>query len=168
MLNISTIENALNRLSDALAQKDIKGEVCLYRGAVMYLVYDARPSTKDVDAIFHPTKELRDLISQIGSEMDLGDQWLNDGVKGFVVDHPRRVLFEKSHLRVLVPEPDYLLAMKVLAARVDTSDAEDVRVLIKTLGLSKPAEVFKILEQYYPKNQIRPATQFFVEEIFGS
>ncbi len=168
MLNKSTIENALNRLNDALAHKNIKGEVCLYGGAVMCLVYDARPSTKDIDAIFHPTKELRDLISQIGSEMSLGDHWLNDGVKGFVVDHPRRILFEKSHLRVVVPEPDYLLAMKVLAARVDTSDAEDVRFLIKNIGLSRPAEVFKILEQYYPKNQIRPATQFFVEEIFGS
>jgi hypothetical protein len=168
MLNKSTLEKAFNRLNDALAHKNIKGEVCLYGGAVMCLVYDARPSTKDVDAIFHPTKELRDLISQIGREMDLGDQWLNDGVKGFVVDHPRRVLFEKSHLRLLVPEPDYLLAMKVLAVRVDTSDAEDVRFLIKRLGLTTPAQVFEILEQYYPKNQIRPATQFFVEELFES
>lgn len=168
MLNKSTIEKAFNRLNDTLAHKNIKGEVCLYGGAVMCLVYDARPNTKDVDAIFHPTKELRDLISQIGSEMDLGDQWLNDGVKGFVVDHPRRFFFQKSHLLVMVPEPDYLLAMKVLAARVDTSDADDVRFLVKKLGLTTPAEVFKILEQYYPNNQVRPATQFFVEEIFGS
>ncbi|MBK8576215.1 MAG: hypothetical protein IPN90_11250 [Elusimicrobia bacterium] len=168
MLKKSDIENALNRLNDALAKKDMKGEVCLYGGAVMCLVYDARPSTKDVDAIFFPTEELRKLISQVGEELKLGDHWLNDGVKGFVVDHPRRVLFQKSNLHVLVPEPDYLLAMKVLAARADTSDAEDVRFLIKKLGLTKPAEVFRILEQYYPKSRVRPATQFFVEEILGS
>lgn len=168
MLNKSDIENALNLINVALAKKDIKGEICLYGGAVMCLVYDARPSTKDIDAIFHPSKELRELIAQVGNELKIGDHWLNDGVKGFVVDHPRRVFFQKSHLQVLVPEPDYLLAMKVLAARADTSDAADVRFLIKNLGLTKPAQVFKILEQYYPQNRIRPATQFFVEEIFGS
>ena len=168
MLNKTDIEDALNRLNDVLAHKNIKGEVCLYGGAVMCLVYDARPSTKDIDAIFRPAKELRELISQIGIELEIGKQWLNDGVKGFVVDHPRRIFFQKSHLLVMVPEPDYLLAMKVLAARVDTSDADDVRFLVKKLGLTTPAEVFKILEQYYPKKQVRPATQFFVEEIFGS
>jgi hypothetical protein len=29
---------------------------------------------------------------------------------------------------------------------------------------SEKLEVFAILEQYYPRQQIRPATQFFVEE----
>lgn len=162
------ITNALNQLNNALAQKNTKGEVCLYGGAVMCLVYDARPSTKDIDAIFRPAKELRELIRQVGADLKIGGNWLNDGVKGFVVDHPRHVLFEKSHLQVMVPEPDYLLAMKVLAARADTSDADDVRFLIKKLGLTKPAQVFAILEQYYPQHRIRPATQFFVEEIFGS
>lgn len=168
MLNKSDIENALNQLNDALAKKEMKGEVCLYGGAVMCLVYDARPSTKDVDAIFYPSDELRKLISQVGQELNIGDQWLNDGVKGFVVEHPRRIFIQKSNLSVMVPEPDYLLAMKVLAARADTSDAEDVRFLIKKLGLTNPADVFRILEQYYPKNRVRPATQFFVEEIFES
>lgn len=168
MLNKIDIENALNRLNEMMAKKNIKGEVCLYGGAVMCLAYDARPSTKDIDAVFHPAKEMRELISQVGEELKIGTDWLNDGVKGFVVDHPRRVFFQKSNLHISIPEPDYLLAMKVLSARVDTSDAEDVRFLIKKLGFTTPAQVFKILEQYYPKNQIRPATQFFVEEIFGS
>jgi hypothetical protein len=65
-----------------------------------------------------------------------------------------------------VPAPDYLLAMKALAARVDMEDVPDVKFLINQLGLLKPEEVFAILEKYYPRQQIKPATQYFIEELF--
>ena len=94
------------------------------------------------------------------------EDWLNDAVKGFVVQHPQRIFLDASHLKVYVPEPDYLLAMKTLAARVDTTDRKDIEFLIHALKLSRPEEVFAILEKYYPRQQIRPATQFFVEELF--
>ena len=45
-------------------------------------------------------------------------------------------------------------------------DREDVRTLINVLGLTTPEEVFSIIEKYYPKNQIKPSTQYFIEEIF--
>ena len=57
--------------------------------------------------------------------------------------------------------------MKTLAARVDTTDAADIRTLIDMLDLTKPEEVFAILEKYYPRQQVRPATQYFIEELFG-
>jgi hypothetical protein len=168
MLNKLDIENALLKLNEALANKELKGEVCLYGGAVMCLAYNARPSTKDVDAIFHPSSELRELVARVGEELNLGPHWLNDGVKDYVVEHSRRILFQMSHLHVYVPEPEYLLAMKVLAARADTNDADDVRFLIKKLELTHAEQVFTILDQYYPASRIRPATRFFVEEIVGS
>ncbi len=51
MLNKRDIENALIKLNDALAKRGIKGEICLYGGAVMCLAYDPRPTTKDVEEI---------------------------------------------------------------------------------------------------------------------
>ena len=39
--------------------------------------------------------------------------------------------------------------------------------LINALGLTRPEQVFAILEKYYPRQQIKPATQYFVEELFG-
>ncbi len=160
------IKRYLEELNDELRAMSVKGEVCLYGGAVMCLVYDARPATKDVDAIFKPAQQMREAIERVAQAHGLRSDWLNDAVKGFVVPHQQRILFDFSHLKVYVPEPDYLLAMKAIAARTDTADADDVRLLIKSLGLSRAEEVFAILEDYYPRQQIKPATQFFIEELF--
>ncbi len=160
------IKQYLEDLNDELRNANTKGEACLYGGAVMCLVYEARPSTRDVDAIFKPISEMRRAIHRIAEKHNLRSDWLNDAVKGFVVSHSQRILFDFSHLKIYVPEPDYLLAMKVLAARVDTTDRADVELLINALKIKSADEVFTILENYYPRQQIKPATQFFVEELF--
>ena len=166
MLERSAILQYLQELNQELAAQDVSGEVCLYGGAVMCLVYDARPSTKDVDAIFHPTQQMRHAAAKVAANHHLREDWLNDAVKGFVVQHPPRIFLDASHLKVYVPEPDYLLAMKTLAARVDTTDRQDSEYLIRIMKLTRPEDVFAILEKYYPRQQIKPATQFFVEELF--
>lgn len=161
------IKQYLEEVSGELRTLNVKGEVCLYGGAVMCLVYHARPSTKDVDAIFRPAQEMRQAVERVAEAHHLRSDWLNDAVKGFVVPHRQRIFFDFPNLKVYIPEPDYLLAMKAIAARVDTSDKGDVELLIKLLGLTKAEEVFAILEHYYPRHQIKPATQFFIEELFA-
>lgn len=131
----------------------------------MCLVYQARPSTKDVDAIFAPTHVIRLAAQRVAETYQLREDWLNDAVKGFVVPHPQRIFLDLSHLKVYVPEADYLLAMKAMAARVDTQDANDIRTLIAHLGIRSADQVFTILEHYYPRQRIKPATRYFIEEI---
>ena len=161
------IKQYLVELNEELRAMDVKGEICLYGGAVMCLVFDARPATKDVDAVFHPAQQVRQAAQRVAQAHNLRGDWLNDAVKGYVVPHAQRVLFDFSHLKVYVPEPDYMLAMKAIAARVDEADRSDAELLIKLLGLKTPDEVFAIVEKYYPRQQIKPATQFFIEEMFG-
>jgi hypothetical protein len=156
----------LQQLDEELHRRGVKGELCLYGGAVMCLAYDARPATKDVDAVFVPTREMREAAAAVARDEDLPPDWLNDGVKGFVVPHAKRALLDLPSLKVFVPEPDYLLAMKALAARVDATDRDDVRYLIRMLGLTAPDQVFDILKHYYPQERVKPATQFFIEELF--
>ena len=156
----------LNILNEKLQQRNVKGEICLYGGAVMCLVFDARPSTKDVDAIFHPSEIIRQAAKEISNDYELADDWLNDGVKGFLVDHPKKVFLNLSHLVVMVADSEYMLAMKSLSARIDGTDSKDLEFLIKKLNIKSTEEVFKIIEKYYPRRIIRPATQFFLEEIF--
>ena len=144
MLKRESIFQYLDELNTELAAQGVIGEICLYDGAVMCLVYDARPSTKDVDAIFQPTQQMRQAIAQVAANHHLREDWLNDAVKGFVVQHLQRIFLDASHLKVYVPEPDYLLAMKTLAARVDTTDRQDIEFLIGALNLTRSDDVFAI------------------------
>jgi len=160
------IKQYLTELNDELCLRDIKGEVSLYGGAVMCLAFNARIATKDVDAIFFPANEIRAAAAKIAERHGLPDSWLNDGVKGYVVEHRRELLFQMPNLTVFVPEPDYLLAMKSLAARANTEDEADVLTLIKMLNITTAEGVFKIVEKYYPKRQIAPKTQYFIEGLF--
>jgi hypothetical protein len=158
----------LQALDVELGRRDVKGEVCLYGGAVMCLVFRARPSTKDVDAVFEPAATIRDAARIVAERADLPPDWLNDAVKGFVTEHPRQVFIQMPNLAVYVADADYLLAMKAMAARIDGTDNADIRFLIRHLGLTTPQDVFAVVEKYYPLGRIKPATQFFVEEIFDN
>jgi hypothetical protein len=160
------ITQYLTELNDELCLMDIKGEVSLYGGAVMCLAFKARVATKDVDAVFHPSSEIRAAAKRIADRHALAENWLNDGVKGYLVEHHQRVLFHMPNLTVFIPEADYLLAMKSLAARADTEDEADVLTLIRSLDIKSADEVFSIIEKYYPKGQIPPKTQYFVEGLF--
>jgi len=91
---------------------------------------------------------------------------LNNGVKGFVVEHPAKVFLNLSNLVVMVTDPEYLLAMKSFSTRIDGTDSNDIVFLINKLKIRSIEEVFKIIAKYYPRRIIKPATQFFFEEIF--
>ena len=166
-VNAEEIKGYLTELNDELRSMNVKGEICLYGGAVMALVFDARPDTKDVDAIFRPSAQIREAARKVAKVRGLEPDWLNDAVKGFLVPHKQRVLFDFTNLKIYVPEPDYMLAMKAISARANTLDANDVRVLIDLLKINTAGEVLDIVEKYYPREQIKPATQFFIEELFG-
>ena len=159
------IEQYLREINDELALKDVNGEICLYGGAVMCLVFKARPSTKDVDAIFEPIKFIRNAISKIAERHNLRQDWLNFAVKMFVVEHEKKILFDLPHLKVFVPTADYLLAMKILAARADTEDVSDIEFLLKELSLNKLTQITEIVRKYYPHKIIKLETVFLLEEI---
>jgi len=160
------IKQYLEELNEELRLLSIKGEVSLYGGAVMCLAFKARVATKDVDAIFHPADIIREAAKRIAARHDLPHSWLNDGVKGYVVEHSRKLLFHMPNLTVFIPEADYLLAMKALAARANTEDEADVLTLIHLLNITNAEAVFEIIEKYYPKGQIPPKTQYFIEGLF--
>jgi len=166
MIDKHQIKRLLKRLDEILDSNGVKGELCLYGGALMCLVYDARPSTKDVDAVFEPSTKIREAAAQVADEFNLRKDWLNDAVKGFMAEHSQKIIYDWPSLKIYRPEPDYLLAMKALASRVESTDKRDILFLIRKLNLHSPNEVFKIIEKYYPQKRIRPATQFFIEELF--
>ena len=162
------IEFLLNEINTELKKKNIRGEIALYGGAVMLLVFDARDVTKDIDAIFVPKKEFTETITHITEKYKLQDDWLNDGIKGFVDNNKGLIKYQTmSNLIIYVAKAEYILAMKCHASRVepDSKDKEDIKFLIKYLKLKNVDEVLNLVEKYIPKSRIETKTQYFVEEI---
>ncbi len=159
-------EKAFSRLNEILRSQGIRGEIGMVGGAAMVLAFNARDATKDVDAIFSPSSEIRAAAKKVAADLHLPEDWLNDAVKGFLPGNPtsQDTVFEFDSLRVWVPPAEYLLAMKV-SARFDSQDANDVLTLCKVLEIKSAAKALKIVARYYPDNQIPAKTRFFLEEL---
>jgi len=135
----------------------------------MCLVFNARRATKDVDGVFHPTKEIRKASRSVAEAIGVTGDWLNDAAKSFFhADPPRRNVLNLSNLRVWAPTAEYMLAMKCVSARVDTHDKDDVEFLIRYLKLTRACDVFDIVSRYYPHNLVPAKTRFLVEELLGA
>lgn len=166
VLTTETIRALFVALNDELASRGVLGEVGLCGGAVMCLVFQARSSTKDVDAVFEPTREIREAAAVVARDFGIAEDWLNDAAKGFFLsDPPQHEVMELPNLRVWAPAADYMLAMKCVSARFDSHDRGDVEFLIRHLGLESPAAVFEVICRYYPREKVPAKTAFFVEEI---
>ncbi len=82
-------------------QRGVIGEIGICGGAGMYLVYEARQATKDVDAFFQPTTEIREVAYEIAANFNLSSDWLNDAAKAyFDIDPPMEDVLNLSNLRV--------------------------------------------------------------------
>ena len=136
----------------------------------MCLVFHAREATKDVDALLVPAAEMREAARAVANREGLPDDWLNDAVKGYFSATGSFDVFEElSHLKVYVPHPGYLLAMKCLSLRLsdEFKDLDDVRVLIRALGLQTVAEAELILGRYYPPERYPARARYVLEELLG-
>jgi hypothetical protein len=173
-LTSETILRALTLLSQDLGNQGVTGEVCLFGGTVMVLAFTARLSTKDVDALFQPAQSIREAACRVAAEQNLPDDWLNDGVKGFVSARHETMagnLPQFPHLRLTMPVPEYLLAMKCMASRLggttgEASDLPDIVFLIRHLQLKSAQTVLDLVALYYPANRIPVKTQYLVEGLF--
>jgi len=158
----------LDELNQRLEQKGKHGEIILAGGAALTLVFNARDATRDIDAVFAPTDDMREIIKQIANENDnLSDDWLNDAVKGFVTDKMNYNEFMSlSNLTVYNIDAEGLLAMKLTSHRVDSNDMDDSIFLMKTLNIDSESQLTDIVEKYAGRIHQTPTTRFFTMEAF--
>lgn len=158
---------ALTRLGGQLAKTGLVGDVYLVGGAAMVLAYDADRMTRDIDAVFAPTDEIYKAARIVGDDLGLPHGWLNDAAEGFVpgADPGASKVLEVPGLRVTAASPDFLLGMKLLAARPE-QDREDIAHLARLLNLKTSGEVLGVVERLYPPDRLLPRTRFLVEEMY--
>jgi hypothetical protein len=163
------LKRMLSLLNAELDEKGVTGEICIVGGAAMILAFGSRESTRDIDALVMAPASVRTAVAQVAETNELSPNWLNDGAKGFASGQSTETkeILQLSHLRVVTPPAEYILAMKCIAARVglDEHDKEDAKFLIKHIGLGSPEVVLEIVEKYYPKTRIPPKTQYFIQEV---
>jgi len=166
-LNKEEMLKYFEEINNRLASDGKHGEIIIAGGAALALVFNARSSTRDIDAIFHPAQDMRKIIESIAKDYDLPTDWLNDGVKGFITD---KMKFEEhlvyTNLIVSNIDAEGLLAMKLTAARVDSKDMDDSVFLMKLLNIHSEEELFGIIERYTHPKQQSIAAKFFTIEAF--
>jgi hypothetical protein len=176
------LEQALHALGRRAYMAGRVVEIAIYGGCAVMLTLDHRVATRDVDAVFEKDKDfVRRIASEVAEEFGWDANWLNDGVKGwlstaesdpaikrFVGTYPSE---DEPGLRVFVPKPEYLFAMKCRAMRVggveESEDIEDIRRLAAVLGVKSAPEALRVVEAFYPAHLIPAKTQFGLEEIFS-
>lgn len=178
----AAVEEAFGRLAELAVAAGKIVEISIYGGAALILTLDARPATRDVDAVFDRDRDfVRHAARSIAADFGWDEDWLNDGVKGFLssadgAPAAKRLLrtypsADRPGLRVFVASPEYLFAMKALAMRIggveQKQDVDDIRRLAAFLKVASAAEAISIVSRYYPLDRLPPKTQFGLEEIFS-
>ena len=169
-LDRADIHKLLELLNAELRQADVTGELYMVGGAVMCIVYNARKSTKDLDAFFRPVEAVRDAARRVATGDDFPEDWLNDAVKGFLSENgDYQPFLELSNLKVMTASPQYLLAMKCLAMRLGAEfhDEADIRYLLRFLNIENYQVAINTISRYYPLEQIPQKTLYALEEILG-
>jgi hypothetical protein len=167
-LKSADIRRLFDLLNEELRLALIDAELFLVGGAVMCLAYAARPSTQDVDAVFRPASQVRKAAARVGVRAGLGPDWLNDSVKGFMSAQGDFAPFlELDHLRVMVAQPAYLLAMKCLSMRIGAEfhDEDDVRYLLRHLDVRSYDQALSIIKRYYSLERFPQKTLYALAEL---
>jgi hypothetical protein len=84
LLDRAAIEGAFQRLGDRLVRRGVIADLYIFGGAAMALAYDARRSTRDIDAVFEPHGIVLDEARAVASELGLPSWWLNEQASAYV------------------------------------------------------------------------------------
>ena len=137
-------------------------------GAALMLLFGARQSTRDVDAVFiAPTdKTIPELAKGIAQRLNLPPDWLNDAAKGFVhgFDEEGPIVFSSAALRVWSFPLPQLPAMKLAAWR-DDLDIADAKLLLSNLKGSHDEIWSKVRPYIVPGRELKARYAF--DDLWG-
>ena len=107
--------------------------------------------------------------------------WLNDGVRTYLSRNVEGVsehhqLFrsypseQEPGLRVFVPTPEYILAMKLMAMRLDEiagkSDLDDIINLLDVVEIDTPETAIAFAAGFYPEARVSARLLLGVQELW--
>lgn len=169
-LSRKDILHLFDLLDADLRRAGVEGELFLVGGAVMCLAYDVRPATHDVDAVFKPPGVIREAAARVAVHAGVNEKWLNDAIKAYLSDRGAFEPFlQLGHLRVMVAQADYMLAMKCLSMRIGAEfhDLDDVRYLLRHLDIDDYRRALQVIGKFYPLKRFPQKTLYALEELLA-
>ena len=163
------VERAFDLLAEDAAEQGFVAEIAVFGGSCIMLASDLRQATGDVDAVFMRNNDfLYEAAERVRSRLDLPEEWLNQAVRQLAPPkggaQPNLLLFGEypRHqrtavgLRVHMPTPEYILAMKLLANRLEDdlvkieTDRADIHGLMQITGITTYDALAALLRLCYP------------------
>lgn len=174
------LREAFEYLGEMLDQNGMQSKICIYGGSALIFATDLRDSSFDVDyriievngnhTINSSLKnKFTLLVFDVAEKMGFDLDWMNRSVEIFISQNENYSYsesFANKALIVLTPSLECLLAMKCMAMR-DTCDVEDLKNLIKKLGLQTTDQVLEIICYFYPIRKLKLDAISKIEEILG-
>lgn len=161
-LSADDIRRAFAVLSEELERHGQHAEIVVVGGAALVLLFDARESTKDVDAYFVKPEAsvIRDAAEAVADRLNLPADWLNDGAKAYLVTVTAgELLYHSRGLTVRAASTAQLLAMKLAAWR-DAVDRGDAKLLLSQMAGSAD-DIWAAVKPFVPSRQLDKASYAF-------
>lgn len=183
MLTANDLHNAFMELGTRARSEGKVIDLAIYGGSALMLASNFRVATQDVDAVVDEGSQewLARLAEEIARARNWPSDWLNDGVRtylspqvhGVQVHHALLRAYpseQEPGLRVFVPSPEYLLAMKLMAMRLDPtgekSDVADILNLLAVVGFTTFEEVIDFAASFYPEAKISARLHLGLRELW--
>jgi hypothetical protein len=173
--------DAFDRIGAEAARHDTVLHVAVYGGSALILASNFRFSSEDVDIAELPEPKpawLDRLIVDIAARNGWSRDWLNDAVTVHLSplasraqDHVDLGSFPREQaspgLVIYVPTAEYMLALKLKAARVldpvkGKSEIADIRNLMNVVGIASGDGAVAVLAKYFPRSAADPAKLKFL------
>jgi hypothetical protein len=173
--------DAFDQIDRAAALAGTRLPIAVYGGSALILSSNFRFATEDVDVseLEHPLPVwLAAVVDKIARENDWQNDWFNDGVAfhlsslaDLALDHLEFGTFPRDGsapgLAVSVPSAEYLLALKLKAARVldpvrGDTERLDILNLMQVVGISGAEEAIALLGRYFPVSAASSEKQRFL------
>jgi hypothetical protein len=173
--------SAFDEIGESAVANETQLHLAVYGGSALMLASNFRFSSEDVDVSELPKplpSWLAATIDGIAALRGWSHDWFNDGVAfhlgraaSLAGDHLEFGSFPRNGgqpgLLVYVPSAEYMLALKLKAVRVldpikGRQESDDIRNLLKVVGISDPAAAVEVLRRYFPRSAEDPSKQLFL------
>lgn len=159
----------LQVLDEKLGENRLNLTLNIYGGTVMMACFDARPATKDIDALFDTSPQINTILLDIAETFGLDKDWINQDIKEplkYLKEEDLKEIYSFKNLKVFAPTAEQMLAMKLLSARPEPyRDFADTEYLIEFLNLETLEEVLDIFNKYVGRRYLGDRQKMFLNYV---